>query len=649
MAEKNEQDPAEAGKATGSAANGNGGTATRASKAVSVPAQVAQRQGRYMVAPRSIPGQVQPMAVDSLHSVIEAMPDVQIVKRVKPRSFSTMSLGGGGTEVIVAEMSVDKGDALRASAPPNVIVEPDNRLQHFAPVDLMKLMRTNIESTMLPQTTQTGSLQLQVLGAGGKPLANASVTAYGGGFPAQGKTDANGKVELAMFGGPVEAVQALYVKPESDHWERFLSRPSLDPDSTNTVSLDPFSSLFAGFPGTGVLGWGQKLMGLDLLAAGMTGAGVRVGIIDSGCDVSHRQLGHIKGADLTTDDNSGDGWKNDEISHGSHCAGIIGAQGFEKGGIRGFAPQADIRAYKVFPGGRFSDLIEALDLCMEDGIDVVNMSLGSDSPSELVQQKIVEATQAGVACIVAAGNSSGAVQFPGVLPQVLTVSAIGQTGMFPPDSYHAQTVMADVMGQQNTFGAKFSCFGQQVAVCGPGVAIISTVPGGGYAAWDGTSMATPHITGIAALMLAHHPALASQKKRSAERVAALFQILRSCSLPLLTDPLRGGSGLPIAPLALGAVAAPSQPAAGNAAAITAAAGQAVQQPMPGAEQGAAAFTHGTFSGMQGMNVPGIAGIPIAGAIPPAILSQLLAQNALAAAQQNALAAQLVQLRAAGLI
>jgi hypothetical protein len=163
---------------------------------------------------------------------------------------------------------------------------------------------------------------------------------------------------------------------------------------------------------------------------------------------------------------------------------------------------------------------------------------------------------------------------------------------------------------------------------------------------------------MAALVLAHHPAFATQKTRSADRVAALFQILRSCSLPVLADPLRGGSGLPIATMALGAMAAQSQPqaqplpqqAAGKVAAEAAAAGQAVQQPMPGAPQGAAAFTHGTFSGMQGMNVPGIAGMPIGGSIPPALLSQLLAQNALMAAQQNALAAaQLMQLRAAGLI
>jgi subtilisin len=268
------------------------------------------------------------------------------------------------------------------------------------------------------------------------------------------------------------------------------------------------------------------------------------------------------GVDLVARD-GGKGWTDDTMSHGTHCAGIIGARSSDRqGGICGFAPAAEIHALKVFPSGRISDLIDALDIAIERQLDVMNMSLGSAEPSELVQQKVEAAVAGGVACIVAAGNSSGPVQFPGMLPQSITIAAVGQMGQFPADSYHAMTVGPGGPGADGIFAAKFSCFGQQVRLTGPGVAIVSTVPGGGYAAWDGTSMATPHVTGLAALVLAHHPDLKRTTSRDAGRVTALFNILRASARPVVADPLRGGFGLPHAPAALaGAASAGATPPA----------------------------------------------------------------------------------------
>ncbi|WP_334187972.1 S8 family serine peptidase, partial [Noviherbaspirillum sp.] len=115
------------------------------------------------------------------------------------------------------------------------------------------------------------------------------------------------------------------------------------------------------------------------------------------------------------------------------------------------------------------------DYCIEKQIDVVNLSLGGAEPSEALEQQILRAKRAGIACIVAAGNSGNQVQYPASSPNVLAVSAIGKFNEFPPDSYYTQTT-TPFIDPNGFFAAKFSCFGLEIAVCGPGVAIASSVP-----------------------------------------------------------------------------------------------------------------------------------------------------------------------------
>ena len=147
-------------------------------------------------------------------------------------------------------------------------------------------------------------------------------------------------------------------------------------------------------------------------------------LIDSGCDNSHPQLRHIvQGTDLTrerdaqsTRDQDTRGWRLDELAHGTHCAGTIAAAAGPSQGIIGCAPAAEVHVFKVVPGGHSSDLIEALDQCIARDLDIVQIGVSSDQFSELVAQKITEARLHGVACVAAAGNSGGAVQFPATYP-----------------------------------------------------------------------------------------------------------------------------------------------------------------------------------------------------------------------------------------
>jgi subtilisin family serine protease len=114
------------------------------------------------------------------------------------------------------------------------------------------------------------------------------------------------------------------------------------------------------------------------------------------------------------------------------------------------------------------------------------------------------------------------------------------------------------------FSPKFTCFGPGVSVCAPGVAIVSSVPPNNYAVADGTSVAAAHITGLAALVLAHHPDFQGPfRARNSDRVDRLFQIIRSSAQPVnLGDPRRTGFGLPDVLAALGLVAWPATMMAG---------------------------------------------------------------------------------------
>ncbi len=525
------------------------------------------RKVEYLVSVRPA-GNLSPTARTlSVLDALNAMPDVEIVGSIKPSGSVVFSAGPGANsgDVIVARTTQERGLALQASAAatPDVIVEPNHRLIHLAN---LTPQLAGLPPTGLSAVAST-TVQFRVVDEKNQALEKALVVMYGSGFPVNAQTDAAGMVTLTLS-GTIDSVQAIYIKPFANYWERFIWNPALNGSGVNMVSLQPLASFQpAAFSRTPFLGWGQRLMGLDQqTAGGLTGQGIRIGIIDSGCDNKHPALTHIRiGRDYTNPDAAGNpnqqSWTIDTMSHGTHCAGVIAGSG--QNGIRGFAPAAEVHILKLFEGGAFDSLIRALKYAIDNQIHVINCSLGSDQSSELVQRWMEQARQAGVAVVVAAGNSAGPVQFPASLPGVLSVSAIGQQGDFPADTYHAQTIMPNMIGVNGVFAAKFTCFGPQVKVCGPGVAIISSVPGGGYAAWDGTSMAAPHLTGLTALIAAHHPAFANRvAPRNAVWVDRLFQTVIAAASPVGINPIYAGAGLP------SAAAAFQQQPMGQQAAVT---------------------------------------------------------------------------------
>jgi subtilisin len=498
---------------------------------------------------------------DTLVKTLAAIPDVSVVRVVKSHGLGALAsepILSHGDIVVVRTSHPERAEYLEALAQrtPSLIVERDLLLQHLG--------NFRPPSPRLPRnpsqiTAASSTVRFHVQDPNGQPVPDADIVVYGdSGTEDQDKTDAKGDVSITIMGGFLNDVVAVYVKPAANFWERYIERPALDELGVNTVIVRPLEEFSAAhFPGSPFLGWGQRVMRLlDLDLRQATGAGARVAIIDSGCDNTHPALRHITlGRDYTNLNTKHEPdpatWSNDVISHGTHCAGIIAGNG-AAGHIRGFAPAAEVHILKVFPGGAFNNLVAAINYCIDNDIHVVNCSLGSAVGSQLVAQSIERARQAGVALFVAAGNSASAVQFPANVPGVLCVAALGQAGNVPDYTYHARTVpdgATVVTGQ--VYPARFSCHGPQVAACAPGVGIISSVPGGGYAAWDGTSMADPHLTGLAALLAAHHPELSKVKVRGASWVDRLMGLMVSAAQSTGVDPQYGGAGLPIVPRALG--------------------------------------------------------------------------------------------------
>ncbi len=527
---------------------------------------VKQRKGQFVIAPRRVPGMqmmgLSPLQFSAVEQALRDSSDIEVIDKIGPRSgVGTLAAGGqDGVAALIARMSDEKASALALQSQGQLIVERDQPLQLLD----VNYPQTTLVNCSMPTTGSAFVAEFLVLGANNTPVKDAEVYLFGSLLPATGTTDGTGRVKLTLYGETSQSLRRLYVKPRADYWSFSQEQPDISSSEMNVIGLRALSDWpsLANFPAQQQLTWGQKAMRLDQLPAHYRGQGIRVAIVDSGAANAHQDLSKItRGYDVINKTLSS-GWNVDTISHGSHCAGVIAGMDSDWG-IRGFAPDAEVHVCKLFPGGQISQLIDALEYCIEKQIDVVNLSLGGAEPSEALEQQILRAKQAGIACIVAAGNSGGPVQYPASSSHVLAVAAIGKLNEFPADSYHTQTITSQV-DSNGFFSARFSCFGQEVDVCAPGVAVTSSVPDNNFAAWDGTSMAAPHITGLAALVLAHHPDFQGTSPRSAERVERLFQIIKlSCRPVMVGDQRRTGFGLPDVLRAVGLAPAHPVPMMGS--------------------------------------------------------------------------------------
>jgi MYXO-CTERM domain-containing protein len=233
--------------------------------------------------------------------------------------------------------------------------------------------------------------------------------------------------------------------------------------------------------------WGVERIGAGLVhASSNRGAGVKVGIIDSGIDYTHPDLSanYAGGWDFVNNDD--DPW--DDFGHGTLVAGIVGAAD-DGQGVVGVAPEASLYAYKIMDssgGSDFSYVIAALDRAIADGMDVVNMSFGSfGDPGQAVLDACERAAAAGILLVAAAGNLG-------------TFDGGGDNVTYPARYSSAIAVAATTNLDDRAF---FSSTGPDLELAAPGYNIYSTDLFGGYAYESGTSMAAAHVAGAAALLI----------------------------------------------------------------------------------------------------------------------------------------------------
>lgn len=228
------------------------------------------------------------------------------------------------------------------------------------------------------------------------------------------------------------------------------------------------------------------------------GKDVVVAVLDTGCQIDHVDLKDriIGGRNFTTDNNSDPNNYTDMNGHGTHVAGTIAATENNKG-VLGVAPQAKLLIVKVLGGpngsGAYEWIINGINYAVNwrgpngEKVRVISMSLSGPKNNPELHQAVKNAVNNDVLVVCAAGNkgdgdhTTDELSYPGAYPEVVEVGAV----------------------DLNKNAARFSQSNKNVDLVGPGVGILSTYKDGGYATLQGTSMATPHISGGAALIIKH--------------------------------------------------------------------------------------------------------------------------------------------------
>lgn len=229
--------------------------------------------------------------------------------------------------------------------------------------------------------------------------------------------------------------------------------------------------------------WGVKAFNLPDSWKYTQGEGVKIAVLDTGCDLTHVDLvdNLLPGVNFVQPGQP----PEDDQGHGCHCVGIICAANNEIG-VVGVAPKAKVMPIKILDkngSGNFDNVAKGIKWAVEHGADIISMSLGCPIPLPKVQMAIQWANSLGVPTFCAAGNCgiSKELLYPANYPDTISIGSI----------------------DENFTRSNFSNTGQNLDFLAPGGKIFSTVPKNWYSIMSGTSMSCPFVSGIAALLLSY--------------------------------------------------------------------------------------------------------------------------------------------------
>lgn len=286
--------------------------------------------------------------------------------------------------------------------------------------------------------------------------------------------------------------------------------------------------------GSQVVTWGVEKIGAPAAWQISRGRGVRVGVLDTGIDAASYDLRVVGG--YTAAGVGGD-YLSDLDGHGTHTAGTLAALDNQVAMV-GVAPQAELYSIKVLGdtgSGTVSALIDGIMWAVQNHMQVLNISLSTTKDSQALREACQAAYDAGLILVAAAGNggkrngNQNTIEYPAAYPVVIAVGAVDKL---------------DVR-------ASFSATGSAQDLMAPGVDVVSLLPGDQKGTGTGTSMAAPHVAGVAALVWASNPAWSN---------AQVIERLLSTAFPIGNgDPTQYGRGRVDAAAAVGTRSAPAQP------------------------------------------------------------------------------------------
>lgn len=337
---------------------------------------------------------------------------------------------------------------------------------------------------------------------------------------ASAQTTQNPKSDLQNPSNPATTLSPSNLTPQVLQFNRTYGYGLVDAAAAVAQAINPQATTFPNVPNLGGNNWGLDMIKApEVWAQGYTGQGIVVAVVDTGVDYTHPDLDgniwtnpgeiagdgidndgngfidDIRGWDFVNDDNN----PMDQGSHGTHVAGTIAAEN-NGTGVTGVAYNAKIMPIRVLgpSGGSYDDVAAGIRYAANKGAKVINLSLGGGSSNRLVEDAVRYAIAKGAVVVMASGNE-GRTQpgFP---------ANIARTGGIAVGAVDRTTRNASFSNKAGTQALDY--------VVAPGVGVLSTTPNNTYQSFSGTSMATPHVAGVAALILSANPNLAPAQVES---------------------------------------------------------------------------------------------------------------------------------------